>query len=121
MTKEDASLILLCFSLFQLYTAIFLGMEPMILRSIHLSFGLSLIFLLYPAKSNWPKNKIHPLDIATAVIAVIVCMYVVVFYKDLVYRAGRITSTDMVIGSLAVLLVLEEYPVRWYQKHRHLA
>ncbi len=101
------SIILLGFSVFQLYTAIFLGMEPMILRSIHLAFGLSLIFLLYPASKKWPKDKIHPLDVITAVIAVIVCFYVVVFYKELVYRAGRITSTDMVIGLLAVFLVLE--------------
>ncbi len=101
------SIILLCFSLFQLYTAIFLGMEPMILRSIHLAFGLSLIFLLYPASKKWPKDKLHPLDVITALIAVIVCFYVVVFYKDLVYRAGRITTTDMVIGLMAVFLVLE--------------
>jgi len=101
------SIILLGFSVFQLYTAIFLGMEPMILRSIHLAFGLSLIFLLYPASKKWSKDKIHPLDVITAVIAVSVCFYVVVFYKDLVYRAGRITSTDMVIGLLAVFLVLE--------------
>ncbi|HCX62305.1 MAG TPA: C4-dicarboxylate ABC transporter, partial [Clostridiales bacterium] len=85
----------------------FLGMEPMILRSIHLAFGLSLIFLLYPASKKWPKDKLHPLDVITALIAVIVCFYVVVFYKDLVYRAGRITTTDMVIGLMAVFLVLE--------------
>lgn len=107
LSNKIVTIILLCFSLFQLYTSIFLGMEPMILRSIHLAFGLSLIFLLYPASKNWPKDKIHPLDIATAVIAVIVCLYVVVFYKDIVYRMGMITSTDMVIGLLAVILVLE--------------
>ncbi|WP_322790720.1 TRAP transporter permease [Sedimentibacter hydroxybenzoicus] len=101
------SIILLGFSLFQLYTAIFLGMEPMILRSIHLAFGLSLIFLLYPASKKWSKDKLHPLDVITALIAVIVCFYVVVFYKDLVYRAGRITTTDMVVGLMAVFLVLE--------------
>ncbi|WMJ78755.1 MULTISPECIES: TRAP transporter permease [unclassified Sedimentibacter] len=101
------SMMLLGFSLFQLYTAIFLGMEPMILRSIHLAFGLSLIFLLYPASKKWPKDKLHPMDIITAVVVVIVCFYVVVFYKDLVYRAGRITDTDMIIGLMAVFLVLE--------------
>lgn len=99
--------ILLAFSLFQLYTAIFLGMEPMILRSVHLAFGLSLIFLLYPANKNMPKDKIHPLDIAIAIIAAIVCLYVVVFYKDIVYRQGLINTTDMIIGLLAVILVLE--------------
>ncbi|MBP1924507.1 TRAP transporter 4TM/12TM fusion protein [Sedimentibacter acidaminivorans] len=107
ISNNIVTIILLCFSLFQLYTAIFLGMEPMILRSIHLAFGLSLVFLLYPASKNWPKDKIHPIDIITAVIAVVVCLYVVVFYKDLVYRAGMITTMDMFIGLLAVLLVLE--------------
>lgn len=107
ISNNIVTIILLCFSLFQLYTAIFLGMEPMILRSIHLAFGLSLVFLLYPASKNWPKDKIHPIDIVTAVIAVVVCLYVVVFYKDLVYRAGMITTTDMYIGLLAVILVLE--------------
>ncbi|MEL7648833.1 MAG: TRAP transporter permease [Sedimentibacter sp.] len=107
VSDKFISIVLLCFSLFQLYTAIFLGMEPMILRSIHLAFGLSLVFLLYPASKNWPKDKIHPLDICTAVVAAVVCLYVVVFYRDLVYRAGMITSTDMVIGLLAVLLILE--------------
>lgn len=107
ISNKIVTVILLCFSLFQLYTSIFLGMEPMILRSIHLSFGLSLIFLLYPASKNWPKDKIHPLDIVTAVIAVVVCLYIVVFYKDIVYRMGMITTMDMYIGLLAVILVLE--------------
>jgi len=107
LSNKIVTIILLCFSLFQLYTSIFLGMEPMILRSIHLAFGLSLVFLLYPASKNWSKEKIHPLDIITAIITVIVCLYVVVFYKDLVYRAGRITTTDMVIGLLMVIIVLE--------------
>jgi TRAP transporter 4TM/12TM fusion protein len=107
ISNKIVTIILLCFTLFQLYTSIFLGMEPMILRSIHLAFGLSLIFLLYPASKNWPKDRIHPLDIVTAIITVIVCLYVVVFYKDLVYRAGMITTMDMYIGLLAVILVLE--------------
>ncbi len=105
--NKIVTIILLCFSLFQLYTAIFLGMEPMILRSIHLAFGLSLIFLLYPAQKNMPKDKIHPIDIITAIIAAVVCFYIVVFYKDIVYRQGLINSTDMIIGILAVILVLE--------------
>ncbi|MDF2676561.1 MAG: C4-dicarboxylate transporter [Bacillota bacterium] len=105
--NKIVTIILLSFSLFQLYTAIFLGMEPMILRSIHLAFGLSLIFLLYPAQKNMPKDKIHPIDIITAIIATVVCFYIVVFYKDIVYRQGLINTTDMIIGILAVILVLE--------------
>lgn len=107
LNDKIISLILLSFSLFQLYTALFLGMEPMILRSIHLAFGLSLVFLLYPLNKNMPKDRIHPIDIFIAVITVIVCLYVVVFYRDIVYRAGLINSTDMIIGVLAIIIVLE--------------
>ena len=34
-------------------------------------------------------------------------MYVVVFYADLVLRSGQITPTDMVVGSLGILMVIE--------------
>jgi len=42
----------LAFSLFQLYTAVFGTLPSLQQRSLHLAFGLGLIFLLYPAKTE---------------------------------------------------------------------
>lgn len=101
------AVLLLCFSLFQLGSSTLVTLDAMIQRSIHLAFGLGLIFLLYPTKGNWSKTKLHPFDMILSILAIICCLYVVVFYKDLVYRAGLINTTDMIIGLIAVLLVLE--------------
>ncbi|WP_129600674.1 TRAP transporter permease [Anaerophilus nitritogenes] len=101
------SAILICFTLFQLYTGIFGVMDAMLQRAVHLAFGLSLVFLLYPSRKSWSREKMHPVDILLAITAAAVCMYVVVFYKELVLRAGTVSQTDMIIGIMAIILVLE--------------
>ncbi len=101
------SAIAITFSLFQLYTAVFGVLDAMIQRSIHVSFGLCLIFLLYPARKSWPRRKIHPLDMALAVIGAAVPMYIVVNYQELVLRAGLVTTVDVIFGISAVVLVIE--------------
>ncbi|MGV8982335.1 TRAP transporter permease [Clostridium sp.] len=101
------SAILICFTLFQLYTAIYGVMDAMLQRAIHLAFGLSLVYLFYPTRKSWSREKMNLIDIGLAIAAAMSCIYVVVFYKDLVLRAGRVTTMDMIVGSIAILLVLE--------------
>lgn len=100
-------LLLLCFSLFQLYAAIRGGFDAMILRSIHLAFGLSAVFLLYPISKKCDKTKLHFYDVILAVTVAACCLYVVVFYKDIVARAGKVTQLDVVIGFIVIVLVME--------------
>ncbi|MBN2286636.1 MAG: TRAP transporter permease [Tissierellales bacterium] len=99
--------IMIAFTIFQLYTGIFGVLDAMLQRAIHLAFGLGLVYLLYPSVKSFSRDKLHPLDIGLGILAALVCLYVVVFYKDLVLRAGRVTTIDMVVGVIAVLLVLE--------------
>ncbi len=101
------SAILISFTLFQLYTGIFGVLDAMLQRAVHLAFGLSLVYLLYPSRKSWSREKMHPVDVGLAIVAASVNLYVVFFYQDLVYRAGRVTTVDMVVGVIAVLLVLE--------------
>ncbi len=107
VSAKIVSAILICFTLFQLYTGIFGVLDAMLQRAVHLAFGLGLVFLLYPSRQNWSRKKMHPVDIGLAIAAATVSMYVVVFYKDLVFRAGRVTTLDMIVGLIAVILVLE--------------
>lgn len=95
------------FSVFQLYTAIFGVLDAMIQRSIHLSFGLCLIFLLYPTSKKWSRSKLHPLDAVLSVLGVLAPMYIVANYQALVGRAGQTTTFDLVAGIIGILLVLE--------------
>ncbi len=101
------SAIAICFSVFQVYTAVFGVLDAMIQRSIHLSFGLCLIFLLYPASKKWSRKKIHPLDAILAILGAATPMYIIVAYQELVTRAGQTTTLDLVFGIIGILLVLE--------------
>ena len=99
--------IAIAFSIFQLYTALFGVLDAQIQRAIHLSFAMALVFLLYPTRKKWPRDKLHWFDCLLAITAAATPLYIVYFYKELVLRAGTVTTTDMIVGTLGVLLVLE--------------
>ncbi|WP_373459605.1 TRAP transporter permease [Paenibacillus harenae] len=105
---------LIGFSVFQLYTAIFGVFAAQIQRSIHLGFGLCLIFLLFPArkkmrglKSSHRFLSLPWYDVLLSIGGVIVGLYWPLNINELVMRVGRINDLDFIIGLLAVLLVLE--------------
>ncbi|MFD1031171.1 TRAP transporter permease [Metaplanococcus flavidus] len=99
---------LLAFALFQLYTAIFGQYTAYIQRSIHLGFALSLIFILFPArKRKGVKHKVAWYDFILALLSVGVGAYWPIMYDDLVFRIGRVTEPDLIVGTIAVLLTLE--------------
>ncbi|PKL25176.1 MAG: C4-dicarboxylate ABC transporter [Spirochaetae bacterium HGW-Spirochaetae-3] len=99
--------IAITFSCFQLYTALFGVLDAMIQRSIHLAFGMSLIYLLYPTSKKWSRTKLHPLDLALSILGALTPMYIIVNYGELVLRAGTATTADMIVGVIGILLVLE--------------
>ncbi|NLH88697.1 MAG: TRAP transporter permease, partial [Treponema sp.] len=101
------SALAIAFSVFQLYTAIFGVLDAMLQRSVHLSFGLALIYLLYPASKKWSFTKLHPLDALLAVAGALAPMYIIINYQKLVLRAGTATPMDIVFGIIGILLVLE--------------
>ncbi|MDN7226149.1 TRAP transporter permease [Planococcus liqunii] len=99
---------LLAFSLFQLYTAIDGQLTAYLQRSIHLGFALSLIFLLFPAiKRKGDRRKVPFYDYLLALLAVAVGAYWPIMYDDLVFRVGRVTEMDLIVGILAIVLTLE--------------
>ena len=98
---------LIAFSMFQLYTGAFGQYTAFIQRTVHLGFALVLIFLLYPARKNGPKNRISALDWVLAALALIVCSYWPLYYETLVQKIGGISDVQFIIGGIAILLVLE--------------
>jgi TRAP transporter 4TM/12TM fusion protein len=100
--------LLISFSIFQLYTAIFIQPSPQIFRTVHLGFALTLIFLLFPAKRKNRKNhKVSWLDITLSLLSILVSLYWPIFYDELVFRAGELETLDIIIGGAAILLILE--------------
>lgn len=98
---------LLAFSLFQVYTIIFGQFTAWIQRTIHLGFGLTFIFLLYPALKGLRKDKIPFYDWILALLAAVTGVYWTLNYERLVGRLGTIETMDFAVGLIVVLLVLE--------------
>ncbi|WP_016837645.1 TRAP transporter permease [Ureibacillus thermosphaericus] len=99
--------LLLAFSLFQLYTAIFGQFTAYIQRSIHLGFGLTIIFLLFPSRKKGAKTKVPFYDYLLAIIAAITGIYWTLNYQRLVTSLGKIDQMDFIVGTIVILLVLE--------------
>ncbi|WP_010097723.1 TRAP transporter permease [Ornithinibacillus scapharcae] len=101
--------LLIAFSVFQLYTGAFGVLTAYLQRTIHLGFALVLIFLLFPArkKGGNNRNKIAWYDYGLALLALVVCLYWPVFYDSIVQEIGALSTIQVVIGILAILLVLE--------------
>lgn len=98
---------LISFSLFQLYTAIFGQFTAYIQRTIHLGFGLTFIFLLFPSRKKGIKTKIPFYDYILAILSIVIGLYWTINYDRLVTSLGSINEIDFYIGAIAILLVLE--------------
>ncbi|MEA1940037.1 MAG: TRAP transporter permease, partial [Candidatus Caldatribacteriota bacterium] len=104
------SIVAISFSAFQFYTGGFGLLLALKQRAVHLAFTISLIFLIYPRSAKVfeeDKTKIPFYDIILALMGAGVCLYLVVFYNEMVIRSGLPTRLDLIVGGLAILLVLE--------------
>ena len=97
-------------SIFHLYTAYFGMLQPSLQRSIHLTFFLPLVFLLYPATRKSPKDKISLLDSLLFTLSIIVGMYIILNMERLNMRVMFVTPLlpiEQLLGFLNVILVIE--------------
>ena len=104
------SVIAISMSAFQFYTGGFGSLFGLYQRAIHLAFTLCLIFLIYPGtKKSFDinKEKIPWYDVILALLGPVVCLYIVVFFKQIAIRVGLPSTMDLVVGVLAIILVLE--------------
>ena len=102
------SAIAVAMALFHYYTAGFGLLVAQTQGTVHVAFALCLTFFLYPMRQNdGTKSKIPVLDIALGVLAACTCLYINVFFEDLVNRSGLPTTADLVMGMLMILLLLE--------------
>ena len=76
-------------------------------RSIHLAFAIALAFLAYPALKRSPRDRIPIQDWMLAAGGIVVTMYLSIFAVELGDRPGLPTTTDLVIGGVGIVLVLE--------------
>ena len=110
--------LLVVLSLFHYYTAGFGLLSEMMHRGIHLSFVLGLVFLVFPftrrgydqpAQSTWLRPLgIGWIDWLLAAGAVAAVLHVpLIPLDDLAFRVGNPTRTDVILGGVLVVVLLE--------------
>ncbi len=95
----------IAFSAFQLWTAIYAPLPSQVVRAVHVGFLLLLLFSF--AANAAPKRKLRvALFVGLGVLAFVVGLYHWIFYVDIVIeRAGAPNLADLVVGTVAVILV----------------
>ena len=110
-------IIALSMALFHMYTAGVRQLPGVQQRTIHLSFALALIFLLFPFKAKSDEagegkvaeehRPITIIDISFLIFAFFIGAYVFVDYENISFRTGIPNFLDSFCSFLAILLVLE--------------
>jgi TRAP transporter 4TM/12TM fusion protein len=97
-------------SLFHLYTAGFGIMEPRLQRGIHLTMLMPLAFILFPATSRSPRDRMTWLDGVLAVVSLVPGAYVILNSAALNQRwefVTPLTTEQVVLGTIQILLLME--------------
>lgn len=76
-------------------------------RSIHLAFAILLAYLVFPAMSSSPRDRVPLGDIALGLIGAAVASYLFIMYEQLAQRPGNLTTMDFVVACIGVPLLLE--------------
>jgi TRAP transporter 4TM/12TM fusion protein len=103
------AVIAIAMSLFQMYAA---GIEPLGLfyqRTTHLSFVMTLAFLLFPVYGQSRARGLTGWIIDGIFVAMSVASggYIILFLDQIINRAGFWSQTDLIMGVIATITVLE--------------
>ena len=112
--KWSLWLIPLFWSLYQLWIASPLPFELGILvwndtqtRAIHLAFAVLLAFIAYPTFNRSANDRIPIIDWVVGLIGAGSAAYIWIFYADIAERTGLPSTTDIVVGAVGIVLLLE--------------
>ncbi|WP_207782130.1 TRAP transporter permease [Phytoactinopolyspora limicola] len=94
---------------FQIYTALSLQLDAFLQRVLHLMFVLVLVFVLRPAgKGAWARRTpMAVVDLCLVAAAIAVSLYPALLFDEIVGRQGAPITTDLIMGTVAIILLLE--------------
>jgi len=101
---------LVTIALFQLYTAFFGIMQPRFQRGIHLLFLLPIAFILFPANSKSPKDRMTIFDGLFAFLAILPPLFIMLSDERLTYRLqfiDPVLTIELILGLINIILLLE--------------
>ena len=92
-------------SVYALY-ATRVNISTQIYRTTFLGFALVLTFLLYPWRQGRGR-RISIFDLALCAASIAVAVYPILDFDEFIYRAARPNETDVWMGTLCIVLILE--------------
>ena len=118
ITAKITFVIALCWSLFQMATASVLLLDSVYVKSIHLAFAISLVYLNIPLikptfNSRWDlrillaMNRVTVMDYILGIMAAVAALYIFLDYAGISSRPGDPNMRDIVMGVLLIVLLLE--------------
>lgn len=102
------NVIALTMALFAIYTAAYGSLEAMLQRSIHLTFSLMLVFILYPISKK--VEKITIIDIVLSILSILPGLYIYLDYGRISTRwpfSDTVTNLDIFFGVIIIILLIE--------------
>ncbi len=118
ITAKITFVIALCWSLFQMATASVLLLDSVYVKSIHLAFAISLVYLNIPLikptfNSRWDlrillaMNRVTVMDYILGIMAAVAALYIFLDYAGISSRPGDPNMRDIVMGVLLIVLLIE--------------
>ncbi|HEY4079995.1 MAG TPA: TRAP transporter permease [Burkholderiaceae bacterium] len=107
LAAKAVAFVALAFSTYQLVIAGFSPLSSLPTRSIHVGFLLALTFLIHRIGKWADRRRIAFYDAALAVIAFALALYHLIFESELIQRSGDPSTTDLVVGTIFIILVFE--------------
>lgn len=107
ITPMMIAIVALALTFYHLYTSGVSMFGAWIQRDIHLTLILILVFLIYPLSKKGEQNKASILDMIFIALAAGSGAYILLYYQDIVMRAGAPNTPDLVFGLIMILLILE--------------
>lgn len=99
------SLILILFSLFQLYST-WRVIPSTHMRPIHMAVVVTMAYILYPASRRLRKDTLPWYDVVLALLSLAVFLYPVLAFNKMITQFGY-TKLQIVIGAAGIVLLLE--------------
>jgi len=110
IVRLAVTVIAVAMAIYHMWAIAFGAPEAVFYRGIHLSFALTLLFLIYRRSSTMEGEPPELLDYALLVAGVAPILYLFVFYDYIVNRIfyiDELTLADMIFGTMLTMVVLE--------------
>ncbi|MDP1571258.1 MAG: TRAP transporter fused permease subunit [Vicinamibacterales bacterium] len=101
-----ATLLAILLGVYHLYTAVLGAPVALVHRAIHLG-GMTMLAYLMIAASERTSRAGRVAALATGILGTAAALYLIVSFRDLMTRVGALSPLDLVMATLAVLVVMD--------------